>query len=60
MFTLIPRIQTVLDCQYLHAARPMNEGSNVVQVALKERGIDKMLEEAREDHRENDAINLRR
>ncbi len=30
------------------------------QSALKERGIDKMLEEAREDHRENDAANLRR
>ncbi|KAL2072224.1 hypothetical protein VTL71DRAFT_11567 [Oculimacula yallundae] len=24
-------------------------------IALKERGIDKMLEEAREDHKENDA-----
>ncbi|TVY60876.1 Mitochondrial distribution and morphology protein, partial [Lachnellula suecica] len=28
--------------------------------ALKERGIDKMLEEAREDHKENDAANMRR
>ncbi|KAF7929856.1 uncharacterized protein EAE97_009453 [Botrytis byssoidea] len=28
--------------------------------ALKERGIDKMLEEAREDHKEHDATNLRR
>ncbi|TGO23719.1 hypothetical protein BPAE_0123g00090 [Botrytis paeoniae] len=28
--------------------------------ALKERGIDKMLEEAREDHKEHDAVNLRR
>ncbi|KUJ10678.1 uncharacterized protein LY89DRAFT_626182 [Mollisia scopiformis] len=28
--------------------------------ALKEKGIDKMLEEAREDHKENDAANLRR
>jgi hypothetical protein len=25
---------------------------------LKERGIDKMLEEAREDHKENDAENM--
>ncbi|KAF4629015.1 hypothetical protein G7Y89_g9138 [Cudoniella acicularis] len=31
-----------------------------VQSALKERGIDKMLEEAREDHKENDALNMRR
>lgn len=30
------------------------------QSALKERGIDKMLEEAREDHKENDAAHLRR
>ncbi|CAG8954353.1 hypothetical protein HYFRA_00005977 [Hymenoscyphus fraxineus] len=28
--------------------------------ALKERGIDKMLEEAREDHKESDAVNMRR
>ncbi|TVY30854.1 Mitochondrial distribution and morphology protein [Lachnellula hyalina] len=28
--------------------------------ALKERGIDKMLEDAREDHKENDAANMRR
>ncbi|PBP19709.1 putative TP53-regulated inhibitor of apoptosis 1, partial [Diplocarpon rosae] len=28
--------------------------------ALKERGIDKMLDEAREDHKENDAVLLRR
>jgi hypothetical protein len=27
---------------------------------LKERGIDKMLEEAREDHKESDAIHMRR
>ncbi|ELR10278.1 hypothetical protein GMDG_04664 [Pseudogymnoascus destructans 20631-21] len=28
--------------------------------ALKSRGIDKMLADAREDHKENDAANLRR
>lgn len=32
----------------------------VRQVALQDRGIDKMLEEAREDHRENDAVHMRR
>lgn len=30
------------------------------QVALKQRGIDKLLEEAREDNKENDAIHLSR
>jgi hypothetical protein len=30
----------------------------VSQSALKERGIDKMLEEARDDHKENDAVHL--
>lgn len=30
-------------------------GSRRVQVALKERGIDKLLDEAREDNKENDA-----
>jgi len=29
-------------------------------VALKERGIDKLLEEAREDNKENDALYLGR
>ncbi|KAG0647166.1 distribution and morphology 35 [Hyphodiscus hymeniophilus] len=28
--------------------------------ALKERGIDKMLEEAREDHKDSDAVHMRR
>lgn len=32
--------------------------ANDRQTALKERGIDKMLEEAREDHKEHDATNL--
>ncbi|KAI9731441.1 MAG: Mitochondrial distribution and morphology protein 35 [Claussenomyces sp. TS43310] len=36
------------------------EYQQCLNVALKERGIDKMLEEAREDHKENDATNLRR
>ena len=31
-----------------------------VQTALKERGIDTMLEEARESNKENDAENMRR
>lgn len=36
--------------------------SNLIfpQSALKERGIDKMLEEARDDHKESDAIHMRR
>lgn len=34
--------------------------ANQRQVALKERGIDKLLEEAREDNKENDAIHLSR
>ena len=35
-------------------------GSDFKQGALKERGIDKMLEEAREDNKESDALNMRR
>lgn len=31
-----------------------------LNVALKQRGIDKLLEEAREDNKENDAIHLAR
>lgn len=31
-----------------------------LQGALKERGIDKMLEEAREDHKESDQVYMRR
>ncbi|KAG8161997.1 hypothetical protein KVR01_007762 [Diaporthe batatas] len=31
-----------------------------LNVALKQRGIDKLLEEAREDNKENDAIHLGR
>jgi len=31
-----------------------------LQSALKERGIDKMLEEAREDHKESDQLHMRR
>jgi hypothetical protein len=31
-----------------------------LQIALKERGIDRMLEEAREDNKENDAANMKR
>jgi len=34
--------------------------ANKRQVALKQRGIDKLLEEAREDNKENDAIHLGR
>jgi hypothetical protein len=35
--------------------------SNVYpKVALKERGIEKLLDEAREDTKENDAIHMRR
>jgi hypothetical protein len=34
--------------------------SDITQGALKERGIDKMLEEARDDHKESDAIHMRR
>lgn len=34
--------------------------ANQRQVALKQRGIDKLLEEAREDNKENDAIHLGR
>lgn len=34
--------------------------TNKMQVALKQRGIDKLLEEAREDNKENDAIHLGR
>ncbi|KAL3426253.1 hypothetical protein PVAG01_03044 [Phlyctema vagabunda] len=37
-----------------------NDYRKCLTSALKERGIDKMLEEAREDHKENDAINMRR
>ncbi|KAE8450000.1 hypothetical protein EG329_007139 [Mollisiaceae sp. DMI_Dod_QoI] len=33
---------------------------NEAKDALREKGIDKMLEEARDDHKENDATNLRR
>jgi len=33
--------------------------TDVVQVALKERGIDKLLEEAREDAKETDEIHMR-
>lgn len=36
------------------------KGANERQVALKQRGIDKLLEEAREDNKENDAIHLGR
>lgn len=32
----------------------------ITQGALKGRGIDKMLEEAREDNKENDVLNMRR
>lgn len=34
------------------------EYNSCLSVALKDRGIDKMLEEARDDHRGNDSINL--
>lgn len=44
-----------------------NECSNLfkdyqkcLNVALKERGIDKLLEEAREDNKENDIIHMKR
>ncbi|KAI1402465.1 putative mitochondrial distribution and morphology protein [Hypoxylon fuscum] len=33
---------------------------NCLQVALKERGIDKLLDEAREDSKENDALHMKR
>ncbi|KAM7204617.1 Mitochondrial distribution/morphology family 35/apoptosis [Rhypophila sp. PSN 637] len=36
------------------------EYSQCLKVALKERGIDKLLEEAREDNKENDAVYLGR
>ena len=32
--------------------------TNIRQGALKERGIDKLLEEAREDNKENDSVYL--
>ena len=35
-------------------------GADISKVALKERGIDKMLEDAREDHKESDALHMRR
>lgn len=38
----------------------MNNKTDAQQVALKERGIDKLLEEAREDNKENDAIHMKR
>lgn len=31
-----------------------------IQVALKERGIDKLIQEAREDQKENDALHMKR
>lgn len=34
--------------------------ANVSQVALKQRGIDKLLDEAREDNKENDATHMRK
>lgn len=34
--------------------------SNDAQGALKERGIDKMLDEARDDHKENDVLHMKR
>ncbi|RDL32541.1 putative MDM35 Mitochondrial Distribution and Morphology protein [Venustampulla echinocandica] len=36
------------------------EYKQCLTTALKDRGIDKMLEEAREDHKENDTLNMRR
>ncbi len=34
--------------------------SNGHQKVLKTRGIDRMLEEARDDHKENDAVHMRK
>lgn len=39
---------------------PIGSYTDTQQVALKERGIDKLLEEAREDNKENDAIHMKR
>lgn len=35
-----------------------SSGADTSQVALKQRGIDKLLEEAREDNKENDATHM--
>jgi TRIAP1/MDM35 family protein len=42
------------ECQALFKAY------NFEQSALKERGIDKMLEEARADHKDSDEVHMRR
>lgn len=49
----------MLDSECNTGARFLHE-IDVIQTALKERGIDKMVEEAREDHKENDALHLTR
>ncbi|KAI1505102.1 putative mitochondrial distribution and morphology protein [Biscogniauxia marginata] len=37
-----------------------NDYQKCLKVALKERGIDKLLDEAREDNKENDAMHMKR
>jgi hypothetical protein len=63
MHLAFQRLPEVLDCEY-HLFRPALPWSNLmvygIQSALKDRGIDKMLAEAREDHKENDDLNMRR
>ncbi|TVY15083.1 Mitochondrial distribution and morphology protein 35 [Lachnellula arida] len=59
--------ETDLPAEYLRGKGKTDECSalfkdykHCLTSALKERGIDKMLEDAREDHKENDAANMRR
>lgn len=62
MRSVVQRVQALLDREcsfssYLDGSfHILRDG----QSALKERGIDKMLEEAREDHKESDQLYMRR
>ncbi|GKT55761.1 N-acetylglucosaminyl transferase component [Colletotrichum tofieldiae] len=53
--SLAPECNEVKDC---HEAA--QDPADICQVALKERGIDKLLDEAREDQKDNDATYMGR
>ncbi len=58
MLRPVQGIQTLLNGKPLRVLTiPM---SNAKQNVLKARGIDKMLEEARDDHKENDGVHMRK
>ena len=53
-------IQGLLDCEASPGAARALKKLTSIKVALKDRGIDTMLDEARDNNKENDAENLKK